>query len=63
MPMYGGYCAFAIYNNVTADVDPSVWHIEDDKLYLFASESTKQDWLAEFSAGGIEITDRNWAQR
>ena len=63
MPMYGGFCAYAVYNNITANVNPQIWHIENGKLYLFASESTKQDWVAEISKNSIGVTDRNWADR
>lgn len=41
MPNYGGYCS---YDPVTEghdhDVDPRVWRIVNDKLYLFYSEQT-----------------------
>ena len=63
VPRYGGFCAYAVYNDVTANINPTIWHIENERLYLFASESTKQDWVTEISKNGIEITDRNWAQR
>ncbi len=63
VPMYGGFCAFAIYNDITANVNPAIWHIENGKLYLFASESTKRDWVADISQNAITVSDQNWAQR
>ena len=63
VPRYGGYCAFAVYNNISANVNPTIWHIENGNLYLFASESTKQDWVADIAQRAIEISDQNWAQR
>lgn len=63
IPMYGGFCAFAVYNNVTADVNPTIWHIENGKLYLFASDGPKRDWIAKISQSAIETTDHNWVNR
>ena len=33
-PQYGGYCAYAVSQGATADIDPSAWKIVDGKLYL-----------------------------
>jgi|GEM_PF-1997299 len=63
IPMYGGFCAYAVYNDITANVNPTIWHIENGKLYLFASESTKRDWVAEIPQNSIEISDQNWTGR
>lgn len=63
IPRYGGFCAFAVYKNVTADVNPEIWHIENGSLYLFASETAKQSWVAEISQNSIAVTDRNWSSR
>ncbi len=62
-PAYGGFCAFAVKNNFTADVDPMVWHLHKDKLYLFASDGSHKKWVAEISQGVIENSDLNWEQR
>ena len=62
-PTYGGFCAFAVFNNFTADVDPAIWHIEDDKLYFFASDGSRSRWVAEISEGAVQVSDRNWVQR
>lgn len=63
VPTYGGFCAFAILKNFTADVDPKVWHIEKERLYLFASESPRKGWVAEISKGAINESDLNWSNR
>src|SRR5262245_20456497 len=34
MPMFGGYCAKAVSENDTADIDPLAYKIVDGKLYL-----------------------------
>lgn len=62
-PSYGGFCAFAVLKKFTADVDPTVWHIQNGKLYLFASEDPKNSWIAEISNGSIQTSDQNWANR
>lgn len=33
-PQYGGYCACAVAQGTTADIDPAAWTIVDGKLYL-----------------------------
>lgn len=62
-PSYGGYCAYAVLNNFTADVNPKTWHIENGKLYLFASDGPRKAWIAEISSGAVGQSDKNWEQR
>ena len=33
-PQYGGYCAYAVSQGITADIDPEAWKIVDGRLYL-----------------------------
>ena len=41
MPNYGGYCSFdPVSEGHDHDVDPAVWRILNDKLYLYYSEQT-----------------------
>lgn len=41
MPNYGGYCSFdPVSAGHDHDVDPTVWRILNDKLYLYYSEQT-----------------------
>jgi hypothetical protein len=41
MPNYGGYCSFdPVSEGHDHNVDPTVWRIVNDKLYLFYSEQT-----------------------
>src|SRR5262245_15632894 len=46
-PQFGGYCAWAVSNNYTADVDPEAWKIIDGKLYLNYNKSVQKKWEAE----------------
>ena len=62
-PSYGGFCAYAVLNNFTADIDPTAWHIENGKLYLFASEDPRNAWVAQIPQGVITESDKNWQQR
>jgi YHS domain-containing protein len=32
-PQFGGYCAWAVSQGYTADIDPEAWTIVGDKLY------------------------------
>ena len=58
-PQYGGYCAYAIANGVTAPGDPHVWWIVDDKLYLNVNESVGALWSKDIP-GYIEQAENNW---
>ena len=58
-PQYGGYCAYAVSENHTADIDPEAWRIIEGKLYLNYSKSVQQMWLKEPEAR-IRRADQNW---
>lgn len=60
-PQYGGYCAYAVSQNTTASIQPELFTIVDDKLYLNYSESINEKWLQD-KAGYIEQADKNWPQ-
>ena len=58
-PQYGGYCAWAVSNNYTADIDPEAWKIMDGKLYLNYSKDVQKKWEPE-AQKRIADADRNW---
>jgi YHS domain-containing protein len=58
-PQYGGYCAYAVANNTTADIDPAAWTIRGDKLYLNYDADIQKKWLAD-PDGYISKADANW---
>lgn len=62
-PSYGGFCAYAVLNNFSADINPNSWHLENGNLYLFASDGPRKAWIAEMSNGAINKSDANWEQR
>jgi len=59
VPQFGGYCAWAVSRNYTADADPEVWAVVDGKLYLNYNRSVKGLWSVR---RGTHITrgHENW---
>jgi hypothetical protein len=49
-PQFGGYCAWAVSRNYTADVDPEAFAIVDGKLYLNYSKLVQAQWQAAWSS-------------
>ena len=43
-PQYGGYCSNQMSLGNLSDIDPDVWHIIDNKLYLFGHDDGRQRW-------------------
>ena len=58
-PQYGGFCAWAVSEGYTAEIDPDAWHIEGGKLYLNYSKSVQERW-AKNIPGNIRKADGNW---
>jgi YHS domain-containing protein len=58
-PQYGGYCAWAVSQGYTADIDPAAFRIEDGKLYLNYSKGVQERWMTDVE-GNIAAADRNW---
>jgi YHS domain-containing protein len=58
-PQYGGYCAYAVSQGATADIDPDAWHIEDGKLYLNLNKKVQSIWLKDIP-GYITKANANW---
>jgi YHS domain-containing protein len=58
-PRYGGFCAYAVSRNYTADIDPLAWKIVDGKLYLNYNAAAQKKW-EEDVAGNIVKGDANW---
>ncbi|MEK6709163.1 MAG: YHS domain-containing (seleno)protein [Nitrospinota bacterium] len=60
-PRYGGYCAWAVSQGYTADIDPAAWKIVNGRLYLNYSKSVQKDWEADIP-GHIARADKNWPE-
>lgn len=58
-PQYGGYCAYAVSQGTTANIDPAAWKIVDGKLYLNLSPRIQKKWEQDIP-GYIEQADANW---
>jgi len=58
-PQYGGYCAYAVSQGHTADIDPRRWRIVAGKLYLNYNQTAQDRWSKDIP-GHIVAADRNW---
>ena len=58
-PQYGGYCAYAVANGRTADIDPAAWAVRDGRLFLNYDFDVQKKWLLD-PAGYIARADVNW---
>lgn len=58
-PQYGGFCAWAVSQGYTAEIDPEAWKIVDGKLYLNYDKSIQSRWSLDRS-GNIAKADGNW---
>ena len=58
-PQYGGYCAYAVSQGKTADIDPYAWNIVNGKLYLNLNRDVQKLWSKDIP-GYIRKADRNW---
>lgn len=60
-PRYGGYCAWAVSQGMTAGIDPNAWKIVGNKLYLNYDHSIQMKWEKDIS-GNIASADKNWPE-
>lgn len=58
-PQYGGYCAWAVSQGYTADIDPQAWKVVNQKLYLNFSLSVQKQWEQDIPKY-IALADKNW---
>ena len=59
-PRVGGHCTSAVSVGTTASADPKVWHIRDQKLYMFFDEGPTAEFLA-FSDAEVAAVEKSWA--
>ena len=60
-PQYGSYCAYAVSQGYTADIDPAAWSIVDGKLYLNYSLRIRERWSKDIP-GHVRSADANWPE-
>lgn len=58
-PQYGGFCAYAMVSGQRADIDPTAWSIQDNKLYLNYNQQVMNLWRQDAEAN-IQKADQHW---
>ena len=59
-PQYGGFCAYGAAVGAKFPVDPAVYAVVDEKLYLNNSADVSKLWNAK-QAKAIELADTKWS--
>lgn len=62
-PEYGGWCAWAVAEGYTYEVDPESYLIQDGRLLLFYAGTwgdTRAQWLESDGAERLASADTNW---
>lgn len=60
-PQYGGFCAYAAALGSKAPIDPTVFTVVNNKLYLNFNKPTEELWRKDI-AGYIARADKNWPE-
>ena len=58
-PQFGGYCAWAVSQGYTADIDPNAWKVVNGKLYLNYDKEVQKKWEAN-QAANISAAEVKW---
>jgi YHS domain-containing protein len=58
-PAYGGYCAWAAAENKLVKADPTIFDLQDGRLFLNYNKKTRTDWKLD-RKGMIKRGDRNY---
>ena len=58
-PQYGGYCAYAVSQGKTADIDPEAWAVYNGKLYLNLNKDVRRLWDKN-RKNYVRKADENW---
>lgn len=59
-PQYGGFCAYGAAIGAKFPIDPSVYAVVDNKLYLNNSANVSKIWNAKQSKA-ITLADKKWS--
>ena len=60
-PQYGGFCAYGAAIGAKFPIDPTVFAIVDDKLYVNNSAKVSELWNGK-RAKAIELADTKWSK-
>jgi hypothetical protein len=58
-PQFGGFCAWAVSRNYTADIDPEAWSVVNGRLFLNYSKRVQETWLQNRDTNIVK-GDANW---
>jgi len=58
-PQFGGYCAWGIAKDRTVGVNPTIFRIFDDKLYLNLNMKVHKEWLHNRRVF-VDIANEKW---
>jgi YHS domain-containing protein len=58
-PQYGGHCSNQMSLGNLSDIDPEVWRVIDNRLYLFGHEAGRVRW-AKDTGQRISEADQHW---
>ena len=61
LPQYGGFCAYAISKGKLVTVDPDVYVVLDEKLFLFSNAEARTAFENE-EPGIVQVADLAWAE-
>jgi hypothetical protein len=61
-PQYGGHCSNQMSLGNLSDIDPNVWMIVDNKLYLFGHDNGRIRWQTE-TREKINSADTHWRNK
>jgi YHS domain-containing protein len=60
-PQYGGFCANSMSKGRRADIDPKVFRVYKDKLYVCRTPAALEEFSANLDTN-ISKADKNWLQ-
>ena len=58
---YGGFCAYAVSKGKLVAVDPDVYVVLDEKLFLFSNAEARTAFENE-EPGIVQVADGKWAE-
>ena len=60
-PQYGGFCANSMAKGKRGDIDPKVFRVYKDKLYVCTTPAALKEFSADLDAN-ISKADKNWLE-
>ena len=60
-PQYGGFCAYGAAIGAKFPIDPTVYTVVEDKLYVNNSAKVSELWTAKRSKA-ITLADQKWTE-